>query len=209
MTKNNKNGQYKGKANMPKIVSEEERGLVKDAMYDATIGLIRKKGVRKVTVDDITEAVGISKGAFYMYYPSKEVCIYEVLKQNEKALFARMEEIMQQDLRDRERCAALIREVMLSQDSLILFLSPADLEILLRKLPAEYREREAKKSDDYFKRSLELLKVGNDKMEAVAMLTDCLSVVASNEMFSERGKQEALDVLVMAMADYISKEESV
>ena len=98
---------------------------------------------------------------------------------------------------------------MLSQDSLILFLSPADLEILLRKLPAEYREREAKKSDDYFKRSLELLKVGNDKMEAVAMLTDCLSVVASNEMFSERGKQEALDVLVMAMADYISKEESV
>ncbi len=194
---------------MPKIVSEEERGLVKDAMYDATIGLIRKKGVRKVTVDDITEAVGISKGAFYMYYPSKEVCIYEVLKQNEKALFARMEEIMQQDLRDRERCAVLIREVMLSQDSLILFLSPADLEILLRKLPAEYREREAKKSDDYFKRSLELLKVGNDKMEAVAMLTDCLSVVASNEMFSERGKQEALDVLVMAMADYISKEESV
>lgn len=194
---------------MPKIVSEEERGLVKDAMYDATIGLIRKKGVRKVTVDDITEAVGISKGAFYMYYPSKEVCIYEVLKQNEKALFARMEEIMQQDLRDRERCVALIREVMLSQDSLILFLSPADLEILLRKLPAEYREREAKKSDDYFKRSLELLKVGNDKMEAVAMLTDCLSVVASNEMFSERGKQEALDVLVMAMADYISKEESV
>ena len=192
---------------MPKIVSEEERGLVKDAMYDATIGLIRKKGVRKVTVDDITEAVGISKGAFYMYYPSKEVCIYEVLKQNEKALFARMEEIMQQDLRDRERCAVLIREVMLSQDSLILFLSPADLEILLRKLPAEYREREAKKSDDYFKRSLELLKVGNDKMEAVAMLTDCLSVVASNEMF--RGKQEALDVLVMAMADYISKEESV
>lgn len=194
---------------MPKIVSEEERGLVKDAMYDATIGLIRKKGVRKVTVDDITEAVGISKGAFYMYYPSKEVCIYEALKQNEKALFARMEEIMQQDLRDRERCAALIREVMLSQDSLILFLSPADLEILLRKLPAEYREREAKKSDDYFKRSLELLKVGNDKMEAVAMLTDCLSVVASNEMFSERGKQEALDVLVMAMADYISKEEGV
>lgn len=194
---------------MPKIVSEEERGLVKDAMYDATIGLIRKKGVRKVTVDDITEAVGISKGAFYMYYPSKEVCIYEVLKQNEKALFARMEEIMQQDLRDRERCAALIREVMLSQDSLILFLSPADMEILLRKLPVEYREREVKKSDDYFKRSLELLKVGNDKMEAVAMLTDCLSVVASNEMFSERGKQEALDVLVMAMADYISKEEGV
>lgn len=194
---------------MPKIVSEEERGLVKDAMYDATIGLIRKKGVRKVTVDDITEAVGISKGAFYMYYPSKEVCIYEVLKQNEKALFARMEEIMQQDLRDRERCAALIREVMLSQDSLILFLSPADMEILLRKLPVEYREREAKKSDDYFKRSLELLKVGNDKMEAVAMLTDCLSVVASNEMFSQRGKQEALDVLVMAMADYISKEEGV
>lgn len=194
---------------MPKIVSEEERSLVKNAMYDSTVGLIRKKGIRKVTVDDITEAVGISKGAFYMYYPSKEVCIYEVLKQNEKELFARMELIMQQDLRDKERSARMLREVMLSDDSLGFYVSPADLEILLRKLPAEYRERENRKSDDYFLRSLELLKVGNDKMEAVAMLTDCLGVVASNEKFSEKGKQKALDVLVTAMADYISKEEDV
>lgn len=189
---------------MPKIVSEEERSLVRDAMYNSTIELIRKKGIRKVTVDDITEAVGIRKGAFYMYYPSKEVCIYEVLKQNEKELFTRMESIMQGDLRDRDRCARLLREVLLSPDSLLLFLSPIDLENLLRKLPAEFRERENRKSDDYFQRSLRLLNVGNDKMEAVAMLTDCLSVVASNEKFSEKGKQEALDVLVAALADYIS-----
>lgn len=192
---------------MPKIVTEEERKQVYNAIYNAAIDLIRQKGVRKVTVEDITAAVGIGKGAFYAYYPSKESCIYEVLKRNETELFSRMEEIMAQDLHDKERCVRFLKEVFLAPDSVML--SPADLEVLLRKLPPQYREREKKKSDDYFRRSLKLMKVGKKKMEAVAMLTDCLSGVASNQMFSEKGKQEALDVLILAIAEYLSEEEIV
>ena len=194
---------------MPKIVTEAERKLVRDAIYDATLSFIKQKGVRKVTVDDITTAVGISKGSFYSYYPSKEVCLYEVLRRSEEEMFIRMESVMAQDLHDKERIKQFLREVFLAPDSVVLYLSPTDLEVLLRKLPPEFQEREQKKSEDYFQRSLKLLKVNNNKMEVVAMLTDCLIVVANNTIFSKNGKQETLDVLVTAIADYLSEEDTV
>lgn len=194
---------------MPKIVTEAERKLVRDAIYDATLSFIKQKGVRKVTVDDITTTVGISKGSFYSYYPSKEVCLYEVLRRSEEEMFIRMESVMAQDLHDKERIKQFLREVFLAPDSVVLYLSPTDLEVLLRKLPPEFQEREQKKSEDYFKRSLKLLKVSNNKMKVVAMLTDCLIVVANNAIFSKNGKQETLDVLVTAIADYLSEEDTV
>lgn len=194
---------------MPKIVSEAERAEVREAIYSAAILLIRQKGIRKITVDDIARAVGISKGGFYSYYSSREICIYEVLRRSENELFARMESIMASRSPDRQSIVACLREVFLAPDSIILYLSPTDLEALLRKLPPEYRESEQRKADDYFQRSLKLLKVETNKMEALAMLTDCLSVVATNTMFGENGRQQALDVLVLAMADYLAREDNI
>lgn len=191
---------------MPKIVTEEERAQVRDAIYAATIAVIRQKGMRKVTVDDIVGGVGISKGAFYSYYSSKEICVFEVLKRSEAQQFARLEEIMAQGLHDRDSVVACLREVFLAPTSLFLVMTATDLEALLRKLPPEYREREQKKSNDFFKRSLDLMKIDESKMETVALMTDCLGVVASDTMFSEQGKQQALDLLVHATADYLVEE---
>lgn len=194
---------------MPKIVSESEREHVREAIYQSTIDLIRCNGIKGVTVDDIVAAVGISKGAFYSYYQSKEVGLYEVLKRSEAELFARMEAIMSQEINSKEQVKRFLREVYLASDSVVLYLSPTDLEVLLRKLPPEYRAREDKKAADYFERSLELLKVEKDKMEVVALLTDCLGMIATNTMFSEKGKQQALDVLIDAISGYLSGEGSI
>ena len=52
---------------MPKIVSEKERKLIQEAIYEKTVRLIKDKGIRAVTVEDIVTAVGIGKGSFYTY----------------------------------------------------------------------------------------------------------------------------------------------
>jgi len=194
---------------LPKLISESEREQVRQAIYQNTIALIRRNGVKGVTVESIAAAVGISKGLFYAYYPSKEIALYEALRRSEADLFSRMEAIMSQEINSKEQVERFLREVFLAPDSVILYLSPTDLEVLLRKLPPEYRARENKKSADYFQRSLELLKVEEDKMEAVALLTDCLGVIATNNMFSEKGKQQALDVLIDAISSYLSGEGSM
>jgi len=194
---------------MPKIVLETERAQVREAIYQNTIALIKKKGLKGVTVDDIAAASGIGKGTFYAYYPSKEVALYEVLKRSEAELFAGMEEIMSQKTIEKERIENLFRGVFLAPDSIALYMSPIDHEVLLRKLPPEYRARENKKSADYFQRSLALLGVDTNKMEAVALLTDCLGMIATNTMFSDKGKQQAMDVLIDAISSHLTKEVSI
>lgn len=49
----------------------------------------------------------------------------------------------------------------------------------------------------------------SSKMEAAAMLTDCLSLVATNAICSEKGKQQALDMLIRTMADCLAEREEI
>ena len=87
-------------------------------------------------------------------------------------------------------------------------MSPTDLEVLLRKLPAEYRQREKDKSVSFFGRSLALLNIEESQMETLALLSDCIGYVAADTTFSENGKQQALDVLIDATANYLLGKET-
>lgn len=47
-------------------------------IYDTALKLFYKKGYDKVTVDDICEAAGVSKGAFYDHFKSKDQVIIDL-----------------------------------------------------------------------------------------------------------------------------------
>lgn len=192
---------------MPKIVSEEERRLTKEAIYKRTVHLIKEKGIRSVSVDDITTAVGIGKGSFYAYYPSKEICLFEVIKQCERESFSQMEEIMKLDYSDKAKAVCLLKTIFTAEDSLVTSINQTDVEVLLRKLPPEYREREQDKSENNFQNALKLMNLSLQEMEVVALLTDCLSFAASNKLYSQHGTVEALDIMINAIADFITKKD--
>lgn len=189
---------------MPKIVSEEERILTREAIYEKTVQLIKEKGIKSITVDDIAGAVGIGKGSFYVYYPSKEACLFDVIKRCEKELFSRIEEIMAFEYADKDKAVCLLKEIYTGNDSLFTSINPTDVEVLLRKLPAKYREMEKEKSENNFQKALELMKLDNQQMEVVALLTDCLSYAAGNQSYGRDGKDEALNILINAIADFIT-----
>jgi len=44
----------------------------KQELLDAALQLFYEKGYEKTSVNDIIEKVGVSKGAFYYYFKSKE-----------------------------------------------------------------------------------------------------------------------------------------
>lgn len=39
---------------------------------------MQEKGVKKTTVDELVKREGIPKGTFYLFYPSKEMLLYDV-----------------------------------------------------------------------------------------------------------------------------------
>lgn len=192
---------------MPKIVSENERRLTKESIHTKTIQLIKEKGVRSVTVEDIASAVGIGKGSFYTYYPSKEACLYEVIHRCEIEAFERITEITTAHHSHREKMVSILTEIYNAEDSLLAFVGQDDIEMLLRKLPAEYHDRTQQKGENNFQTALKLLNLEHHQMEVVAVLIDCLSHAASSREYSRFGKNEAINIMIYAMVDYITGEE--
>ncbi|WP_098748496.1 TetR/AcrR family transcriptional regulator [Paenibacillus sp. EZ-K15] len=192
---------------MPKIVTEHEKDMVREAMFTQGIELIRKKGVKRITVEDITSATHIGKGSFYSYYNSKEELLYSIIKKSESRMFERVEAVLSKNTNLNERLVKVLKEIYLAADSIVLYVSPSDIELLLRKLPAEVADREASKSNDYFSRTLSLCGIDESRceMDVLAYLMNALHFVGSTDMtFGERGREKALDILVHAIADYMT-----
>ena len=191
---------------MPKLVSDEERQRTKNTMHEKTIALIKKKGLKKVTVEDICVAVNIGKGSFYSYYKTKEALFYEVIKDSEQSSFEKIMAVHVDGREIKEKVRELFKEIYLAPDSIVLYLNPADMDWLIRKLPVEYYEREKKKVANNFEALISILKIDPEKIDinVLSGLMEAIGYIATdNEKYNEDAKQEILDILVMSVADYL------
>jgi AcrR family transcriptional regulator len=59
-------------------------------------GLFARRGIRATTVDQLARKAGISKGAFYHFYPSKEALFFAIVDQVEEEIQGRLvEQVME------------------------------------------------------------------------------------------------------------------
>lgn len=67
-------------------LSVEKKEAKKDKIIEKSMELFCEKGYHTTKVEEITKALGISKGNFYTYFNSKEEVLYEILDimKNEK-----------------------------------------------------------------------------------------------------------------------------
>ncbi|SCZ03978.1 TetR/AcrR family transcriptional regulator [Alkaliphilus peptidifermentans] len=71
--------------NKEKISNRKLKSMeTKKKIYDTAALLFRNEGFENVTVDTIVETAGISKGAFYVHYPSKNTLIAQLIADNVK-----------------------------------------------------------------------------------------------------------------------------
>jgi len=98
-------------------------------------------GMRKTSVEQLAEAVGISKGSFYKFFDSKELLFFAALEDIHTEGYA----VAQQALRDNaalppaERAeAAILGMCRLSETRALVFIEN-DAEFLLRRLPQEVK----------------------------------------------------------------------
>ena len=71
---------------MPKVYSNEERQNIKERLKCEANILMREKGVKKTTVDELVKRVDIPKGTFYLFYSSKEELFFEVSQNYHKKI---------------------------------------------------------------------------------------------------------------------------
>ena len=72
---------------MPIAFTAEERTVLTGQLLESTRRFVKEQSARKVTIKQLTDSVGISKGAFYLFYPSKEHLFYALLRQMHTELY--------------------------------------------------------------------------------------------------------------------------
>ena len=80
---------------MPVIFSEEQREQIRRQIKEQAKELFSQKSVRKTSVSELAESVGIAKGTFYHFYASKGALVAEIIDDynavSEKALWQMLE----------------------------------------------------------------------------------------------------------------------
>ena len=65
---------------MPKGFTEHEKELIRKRLLEQGYKQFSAYGLKKTNVEELAEASGISKGAFYLFYESKEALFMDVIE---------------------------------------------------------------------------------------------------------------------------------
>ena len=99
-------------------------------------------GMRKTSVEQLTNSVGISKGSFYKFFDSKELLFFAVLEDIHTECFAAAQKSLQEnaaiDPASRTAAAILAACRWLSETKAFVFIEN-DAEFLLHRLPEEVK----------------------------------------------------------------------
>lgn len=120
--------------------TEHEKILIKEQLKITAKVCMAQYGVKKTTIDQLVQQVGISKGAFYKFYDSKELLFFEVLEDFHEEFYSLALNILQKrtDLTERERV-----EQALWESCIFILKAPfisnmqGELSYLLRKIPED------------------------------------------------------------------------
>ena len=120
--------------------TDKEMTDIREKLRNAAGKYAATPGMRKTTVDELCAHAGISKGAFYKFYDSKEALFFEILEQWHTQIYGKALEILTNadGVTDWERVykALLFACRSLDEYSIVGFYEK-DVPYLLRKIPQE------------------------------------------------------------------------
>lgn len=141
---------------MPRAFSDTEKTQLRAALLEHGRQLLATYGMRKTNVEDLTNAVGISKGAFYLFFDSKEELFFTLFEQFEADYQTELLQIAAQPAATaRAQIANFLDRAFALWRSNPLFrhFGRDEYEALVRRLPPE-RIAAALHSDERFVASL-------------------------------------------------------
>jgi AcrR family transcriptional regulator len=137
---------------MPKAFTEEEKEWIRQRLLEEGEKQFTTFGLKKTNVEELAAAAGISKGAFYIFYESKEALFMDVTERAEQHF--RQEVLAAIELpgpSPRARLLAVLKRAfsLLKTIPLLQFLTGSDYDRLFRRVTTE-RVQEHLASDRVF-----------------------------------------------------------
>ena len=194
---------------MPKAFTEREKAIIRAKLRTKGKELFSAYGVKKTNVEDLTEAVGISKGAFYLFYESKEVLFFELVRQFEAEYREQiLRDLVRADLAPRQRFKEMLRGALLRwrENPLFAHFSNDEYEYIARKLPEEQIQAHLQSDVEFSAQFIEVCRRAGLVIEADPKLVTGLmrAVVFLNLHEDDIGSDVHADVVAI-LIDQISR----
>jgi AcrR family transcriptional regulator len=195
---------------MPKAFTEQEKEWIKTRLLEQGYNLFAAYGLKKTNVEELTQAAGISKGAFYLFYESKEALFMDVIELAEGRFRQEiLATIDQPGASPRTRLVAILKKAFdLAQSMPILqFITGSDFDLLSRRVSSE-KLRQHLASDHLFMEELvdRCKGAGIPIQISVEQISGLLYVlvlaILHRDNFGEEFLSGALDVLLELIAAY-------
>jgi AcrR family transcriptional regulator len=129
---------------MTRSFSTQEKDEIRKRILDLGLKHFSTYGFKKTNVDEIARAAGISKGAFYRFYKSKELLFMDVIEELEiKGREEIMKTIGLPGSTPRARLYAILKKAfdLFGELPILHLFSAGDFGMLMHQIPAEkFRE---------------------------------------------------------------------
>lgn len=183
---------------MPRVAySDKEREQIRERLVIAALTMMASQGIQHTTIEQIYQAVGISRTFFYSFFPTKEDLILETLYFQQPRILAYASNLMDEvGMTWRQRVTRFLHDCCYGEQRGIAVMTLEEQQMLFRRLSAESYQMFREKQSWLFGGILERFGIRADK-ERIALFTN-LSLAA---MILRRAIPKALPMLVPEAAD--------
>jgi AcrR family transcriptional regulator len=199
---------------MPRGFSEKEKQAIRDKLMEKGREFFMTYGVRKTSVEDLTRAAGISKGAFYAFFDSKEELFLEAIEQFEAEYRAGLYDFPIDRRRSpRQNFRRMMNKALTEWDANPLFskLDRDEFVHLMRKLP-EAKVQAHAHSDDVFvaqfmdKWKRQGVRIEGDPVMVSGLMKALFFVSLHKDDFGPGAYPQTMEVLIDLVAAYLVEE---
>ncbi|WP_227355925.1 TetR/AcrR family transcriptional regulator [Haladaptatus salinisoli] len=196
--------------------TDEKRKQVREALRETGHELFAQYGIRKTSISELTEAVGIGKGTFYQFYDSKEDLYVDILEQYTEALIPRLLRESVQKYDDPERAiTALLNETLDEFESNPLLrrvLAEGEVGHLRDSIPDEELTEKRAHSMGFFQPYVEDWYddgkvVGPDPETIMETIRAVSRIVLQRDQIGEERYPQVRETLVAAVAAGLTRED--
>ena len=125
---------------MPKGFTEHEKEIIRKRLLEQGYKQFSAYGLRKTNIEELAEAAGISKGAFYIFYESKEALFMDVVELAEERFRQEiLEAVGLPGPSPRLRLVGVLKKAFTLWKTIpiLQFFTRRDYDLVARRVPAE------------------------------------------------------------------------
>lgn len=196
---------------MPKIFNEEEKLIIKNAMFEKGFELLKEEGMIHMSVEKITSACGIGKSTFYNFFLSKEDFVIQLIDQKRmNALDSVKGRLKGRKKMTEEEGKRLLKSILYSSDSIYQYLKLEDL-LKLQEKTNYLSNPDIKEENNLMKELFDCIEGIREDPDypLIANLLKIITLVSEEKkLLHEKAYDRTIDALYCTLFENIFIEES-